>query len=336
MASKVGQSSAHRPKSRETVPGNRCDQSKYPGIGYTTHWVINIQKSNANLAGCLGLKCASEVHALYFGDPVTQPIFDDWLRYRRYLNKTLSLNDAPLRIDGLSLFERYEDLDFEPILDAKHPPRLGKHKDVIKRDNIITLGVLWYVHKLVKGKRDLFQRSEISPGSDGLDHVTFLSPYDLLHGWKLLSRKMYNLEDKGPQPAKAKGPIWCDCDLHKGKARAGKSPDTKAVVNATQSMVNEVENVSDEMDVDDEKNDPNYETESVVYTTEEMSCESEDAGEPPEKAGTSLWERKYNEGLFGPPTPEKATGKSIWDIEDNLELFCITPEKEDNGGDRAA
>ncbi|RAK96042.1 uncharacterized protein BO80DRAFT_438912 [Aspergillus ibericus CBS 121593] len=343
MASRSGQSS----RSNQSAANDRCDQTKYPGIAYTTYYVNSIQRSNANMAGCFGFTWASSVHTLFFSDPVTQPLFDEWVEYRTYLKGVIGRNKE-FKVDGPKLFERYRDPRLEAVLDAPGPPKIGAG-DLIRKHNIVILGVLWFVHQLVKRKRYLFPRSRVAPGSDGRDRVVLLDPYDLLHGWKLLSRKMYNLEERDGPSAPATPPTWCDCELH----------HIAAVV--TDAMVEETGEVSDETDVADDEKDVNYETESVVYTTEEMSLGSDNASDPPlskkegkkrkekmskekkkqekqrkgkekerDKEGEeNIWDQSYNLKLFGEPSEEPETPQeNIWDTDDCNELFGITPKKD--------
>ena len=271
------------------------------------------------MAGCLGLRSATEVYAFYHDDPFTKPLFDRWLKYRNYLREKLNLTAAP-SIDGIDLFRRYQDPEIQPLLHRKYPPRLKKHS--VERTNIVSLGTLWYIHQLVKGKPELFPRSIVERASDGRDSVTYLNPYDLLHGWKLLARRMYHHTSRKVPPKGYIKPTWCNCKLHKGK-QARREP----VVKSPERVVSGVEYVSDETeDVDDVGKDPNYETESVLYSTEDV-YETDDEGIKPltePSAEDDIWSEKTDEEVFGQVKEEPG----LWDEQYNKELFDITSEEE--------
>ncbi|PWY93955.1 hypothetical protein BO94DRAFT_572500 [Aspergillus sclerotioniger CBS 115572] len=296
------------PRDQE-APSDRtevCNQHNYPGIGYTNRCVLNIQKSDAFLASCLGLKWTTDVYALYHEDPVTKPQFDKWLKYRAYLKKLFNLARPP-NIHGIDLFKHYQDPQFKPLLNNIYPARVEKtSENLVNRTNIVSLGTLWYIYQLVKGKRDLFPRSRVTDTGT----VTELDPYDLLHAWKLLSGKMYHQKQRNVQPKKAQELEWCTCKLHPAN-------EGRPVVKSPDSGVSGAESVRDETDVG---TDTNY-----GYTTEEMyeaDDEVESSQEPPSEDET--WNEMTDVEIFG--TVEQ--GEDLWNEEENRELFGTDEESD--------
>ncbi|KAI9926913.1 hypothetical protein MW887_004012 [Aspergillus wentii] len=165
-----------------------------------------MHQSTRLLAGCLGLDDGQQVFDLLYKDPATKPLLEEWCEHRRNHYGT-SLSVAKLTIQAPVLLALAQDPKAEPIITSDIRPELGERegRESITADWLAPLTCLWYLGRIIAGKPQLFP-SSVCPSMSGRQGFTLeshLNPYDVLHGWKLLT--WATRQSRLPEPGKK----WC-------------------------------------------------------------------------------------------------------------------------------
>ncbi|KAH2124180.1 hypothetical protein KXV35_008809, partial [Aspergillus fumigatus] len=119
------------------------------------------------LAGCFGLPDSVAVWKLINEDKDMKDVINAYITHR--------VNNYGYAED----YGKRPDANVFPALMAPTTLRVGVLE--VKDKSLPELTVLWYVVQLMRAKPSLFPRTNITT-----DPIR-LSPYDVLHGWKLLS-----------------------------------------------------------------------------------------------------------------------------------------------------
>lgn len=160
--------------SSSAVTTNPCG---IPGVDYDKTFVQNLESNAPALAGCFRLPDSVAVWKLINEDKDTKDVINAYITHR--VNNYGHAEDYGKRPMRNKVIQWSQDANVFPALMAPTTPRVGVLE--VKDKSLPELTVLWYVVQLMRAKPLLFPRTNITT-----DPIR-LSPYDVLHGWKLLS-----------------------------------------------------------------------------------------------------------------------------------------------------
>ncbi|KAL3475514.1 hypothetical protein BJX99DRAFT_259284 [Aspergillus californicus] len=155
---------------------NPTKPSGLEGIDYDCTFIQKLGVKAHALAGAFHLPNTKDLFDLHLSDAATKPHIDAWVTHRIGIPKDKERKYNCIRIKNI-LSLAGDKACHDAVL-GEYPPKLGENGVI--ETVLPTMTALWYIGRLIEDKPSLF------PGSEVTATGASFSPYDVLHGWKLL------------------------------------------------------------------------------------------------------------------------------------------------------
>ncbi|PWY82928.1 MFS general substrate transporter [Aspergillus heteromorphus CBS 117.55] len=140
-------------------------------IPYTEEFADSLDKDARALAGALGFQKTSQINDLFYTDPNTSNLLNQWVNDRQAVFGLVSTT-RPAPVTVSRLFATTEVPLYGALFDAGSPPRIG---GLVTAKNIVVLNMIWYIHRFLEAHPTLFPNSTVNPVSLR-DNDLFLEP----------------------------------------------------------------------------------------------------------------------------------------------------------------